>query len=138
MHSLEKLLGRSINTCFVFSSDFWSFVAQKIKFPYLSGTKHQELHVWMRYVNLSSCTRITSSLCSIITYLIRSSTSSGFMISTTLFLIISNSSVCDCSEIWRSFPSKWIYKIFPTSDWYYLQVNTASILIDGIRILLLR
>ena len=119
IHGLEKLFGGSISTWFVFSCDLRQFVAWHINFSSLSGTKNHELHVWMVYVNTSSCTWITSSLLSIIPLFIMSSTSSVFIISTTLFLIKSNSSVRDCSETWQSFPSKWICDKFPTLDWYY-------------------
>ena len=112
MHNLDILFGRSINTCFVFSSAFRSFVARKINFPSLSETKHQDLHVWIRYVNPPSCTWITSSLWSITPSLIRSSTFLGFIISMTLFLIKSNSSVRDCSESWQIFQVNGYVKYF--------------------------
>ena len=51
IHGLEKKFGKSINTCFVFYSDFLSFVARQINFPYLLGAKHTQLNVWTGYVN---------------------------------------------------------------------------------------
>ena len=129
---------RYINTFFVFFSDFRWFVAWQINFLSSLGTMHRELHVCMRYVNPSSCNLITSSLCSIIPYLISSSTSSGFIISTELLLIKSNSYVRDCSEIWQSFPSKWIGERFPTLACYYSRANTASIFRNGLGGLFLR
>ena len=47
MHGLDKVPEKSINTCFVFSSNFQSFVARQINFPKLSVTEYQELHTWM-------------------------------------------------------------------------------------------
>ena len=132
MHGLEKNFGRSINTWFAFSSGFQSFFAWQINFPSLSGTNHWELHVWISYFNPSSCTLITSSLWSIIPSLIWSSNYSGFVLSTTLYLIKSKSSGRDRLESWLSFPNKWICEIFPTSAWYYLRENTSSTLINGL------
>ena len=132
MHGLEKLFGRSINTWFVFSSDFRYFCRvdqfyilignQALRVTYMDEVcKSINLH--LNHIILG----INNTFFNYVTNFFR------FMISKTLFLIKSKSSTCDWSESWQSFPSKWICEIIPTSAWYIcFQENTASIFRNGL------